>query len=321
MTSMEISKSSSDSTENNGIDYRDSQSNPSVKSQHSDPWLESEDSMRSDSSNCTIGNVLSSSIYIHSMDTSGNAPTGTFPFFDLPSEIRLIVYRMAFCRNEPILFRTCYHGAEVEYDNHSDDEGLHHTLLASHDHSVFGRQRGHGRSVRKKLKISPPNTKPCQDPLVPQLLRVCRKIYQEARPILYSENTFVLELDSAARTLTSLSQPSRSSIKHLNLSVPTHHDIIEGFADLVRLHLRYCWGLKRLTLTLPHFFPQDRYAASRGTNVYANSFHILRWLPQGTEVVLDGGATDEIRRVILDNTRMGQSLDKVGTCLVICPEF
>jgi hypothetical protein len=310
-----------DSLQDTGFDYRSLQSSPKPQFQHSHLWLQSEHFIGFDSFNSMTGNVMSSSIDMCFIEKLDNFSSGIFPFFDLPSEVRLIIYHMAFCRNEPVLFRTRHHTAGIEDDNHSSDDGFHQSLLPSHEHNAFDKPRRRGQSARRRLRKTPPYAKPCKDPLVPELLRVCKQIYQEARPVLYAGNTFILELESAARTLTSLSQPSRSSIKYISLSVPTHHDIIEGFADLVRLHLRYCWGLKKLTLTLPHFFPQDRYAASSGTNVYANSFHILRWLPQGTKVLLEGGATDEIKRVISENTRMGQSLDKVGTRLVIFPEI
>jgi hypothetical protein len=300
----------SEPSQQSDFDFLDSQLESSRQLPPLYTWFHAEKSIGSDGLANAIGLDFSNLAEENAVSLSGNASKIVFPFFHLPSEIRLIIYRMAFCRDEPILFRTHRKVPELDHDNFSSDDGLSHDLFASR--TGLGRHRRQGRSGRKKLRVSPPDARPCEDPLTPQLLLVCKKMYQEARSVLYSENTFVLELDSAARTLTSLSQPSRSSIKHINLSVPTHHDIIEGFADLVRLHLRYCWGLKKLTLTLPHFFPQDRYAASSGTNVYANSFHILRWLPQGTEVVLDGGATDEIRSVIAENTKIGRSLDKVG---------
>jgi hypothetical protein len=118
----------------------------------------------------------------------------------------------------------------------------------------------------------------------------------------------------------SLKQPSRSLIKHISLTVPSFHDILEGFADLVRLGLRYCWGLQTFTIALPTFVPEDRYTISTGTNVYANAFHILRWLPQETKVILDGGATDEIRKIVEENTKMAENLDKVWHHLVRYPD-
>jgi hypothetical protein len=324
-SSMDVTRQSRSAQSPNDIDfdYRDSQSNPSDQSQGPYVLLHPESSERSEASDISISNVLLSlngelAVERPEVDANKVVLKNIFPLFDLPSEIRLIVYRMAFCRDTPVLFRARRQTPEVEEDDCSDDD-ISHNSIAPYASSTRQYGRGRGPSARKKPRVSPPEAKPCEDALVPQLLRVCKRIYQEARPVLYSENTFVLELDSAAHTLISLSQPSRSSIKHINLSIPTHHDIIEGFADLVRLHLRYCWGLKKLTLTLPHFLPQDRYAASSAANVYANSFHILRWLPQGTEVLLDGGATDDIRRVIAENTRIGRTLDKVSGRLVLFP--
>lgn len=149
------------------------------------------------------------------------------------------------------------------------------------------------------------------DPLVPALLRVSQLIYRESRPVLYSDNELVLHLPSALCTLSQLHQRSRSLIKHVRLAIPTHHDILEGFADLVRLGLRYCWGLKTFTISLPDMFPEERHVPST-TNVYANAFHILRWLPKHTVVRLEGNVNEDIRKVVEENGRLSGLLSEVS---------
>lgn len=98
-------------------------------------------------------------------------------------------------------------------------------------------------------------------------------------------------------------------IKDVTLTIPSHHDILDGFADIVRLGLRYCWGLKRFTIVLPGHFPEGGVVGNEG--VYANAFRILRWLPRGCGVVLEGGGNEGIVRVVEDEGRLRGGLDEV----------
>jgi hypothetical protein len=250
----------------------------------------------------------------------GDSKFTSFPFMKLPTELRLAIYRKAFVRNKAIPLRSTLHSSNDHSSNGkvsrpAPGNWTHRQSPASRPENGLSRLGRDGG--RKRRKVSKGSVQPSEDALVPQLLAVCQTIHHEARPVLYSENTFELELSTAIQTLMSLSQPSRSLIKHINLSVPTHHDIIEGFTDLVRLGLRYCWGLERLNLTLPPFAPTTRQSTVGTTNVYANSFQILRWLPQKTVVILDGGRTEDIDKVIEENQRMSSTLDKVGAPKII----
>ncbi|KAL6707706.1 hypothetical protein ACN47E_003827 [Coniothyrium glycines] len=149
-------------------------------------------------------------------------------------------------------------------------------------------------------------------PIVPQFLLLNKIIYKEARQVLYSENVFTLALTSGIHTLSTLHQRSRSLIKHVVLTIPSHHDILDGFADLVRLGLRYCWGLKSFRIILQASLPDDGRVSGGATSVYANAFHILRWLPKGCRVVLEGSVSRSVRRVVEEEGRLQGELDEEG---------
>ncbi|KAF2642565.1 hypothetical protein P280DRAFT_467896 [Massarina eburnea CBS 473.64] len=235
-------------------------------------------------------------------------PIGPFDFMGLPAELRIAIYRMALWRAEPIL--------------------LHHTPPAASiekpDTAGFLPQL---RRCRRPSDVI--DTVISSDPINVALLRANKQIYQEARRILYADNTFILSLESGVSSLASLHQRNRSLIKNITLTIPSHHDILDGFADLVRLGLRYCWGLKTFTIVLDLMFPDGpelqagtgtgmgtvrMAAACSPTTVYANAFHILRWLPRACKVGLRGHVSEIVRRVVAEEGRLLESLDEV--CVV-----
>ena len=57
-----------------------------------------------------------------------------------------------------------------------------------------------------------------------QLLRVCRKLYQDGTPILYSENTYFYNFDAPCYTLQLLSLSCIQMIKHLSFARTTFQD-------------------------------------------------------------------------------------------------
>ncbi len=131
---------------------------------------------------------------------------------------------------------------------------------------------------------------------------------------------------SAIRSLNALHQRSRSLIRHVSLSIPSHYDILDEFPDIVRLGLRYCWGLKTLVVHLPFVMPDESErsdigagnagnvvgngvgcggricgsggSSSRRSSVFANAFHIIRWLPKQTVVRLEGIVPWDIADVV-----------------------
>lgn len=151
------------------------------------------------------------------------------------------------------------------------------------------------------------------DPLHVNLLRTSKLIYKESRAILYGENNFLLDLDTAQPTLAALHQRSRGQIKRLRVTIPSHNFILERFSEVVRLSLRYCWRLQRFVIHTPFVLPGAEGSSTSGnTTVYANAFDILRWLPRQCEVVLEGNVCEEIRRVVEKNSNLAKSLDELA---------
>lgn len=176
------------------------------------------------------------------------------------------------------------------------------------------------RSISTSVKVSTPRAPRPQDddPLLVSLLQASKLIYKEARAILYGENTFLLDLDTAQPTLAALHQRSRGQIKNLRVTIPTHNDILEHFTEVVRLSLRYCWRLQRLVIHTPFVLPGAEGSSTSGnTTVYANAFDILRWLPKQTEVVLEGNVCEEIRQVVEKNSNLARSLDEVSLSVFV----
>ncbi|KAK1072885.1 hypothetical protein LTR33_010119 [Friedmanniomyces endolithicus] len=150
-----------------------------------------------------------------------------------------------------------------------------------------------------------------EDPLLVNLLRCSKTVYQEARSILYAENLFALDLDTALTTLAALHQRSRRQIKHVEVEIPCYNEILERFQETVRLSLRYCWGLKKLVIHMPFTLPgADGSGTTGNTTVYANGFDILRWLPRPCEVVLSGQICKEIEQVVSKNANLARTLDE-----------
>jgi len=171
------------------------------------------------------------------------------------------------------------------------------------------------RSLPASVVIQPPRAPRPQDvdPLLVNLLRTSKLVYKESRAILYGENTFYLDLDTAQPTLAALHQRSRGQIKNLRVTIPTHNEILERFAEVIRLQVRYCWRLQRFVIHTPFILPGAEGSSTSGnTTVYANAFDILRWLPKQCEVVLEGNVCEEIRKVVEKNLDLAKSLDEVS---------
>lgn len=152
-----------------------------------------------------------------------------------------------------------------------------------------------------------------EDPLLTNILLANKEIYKEARGVMYSENYFTLDLNTAQSTLAFLHQRSRRQIKHIELEIPSYNDILERFQETVRLSLRYCSGLKECRIHMPFMLPgADGSGTSGNTTVYANGFDILRWLPQECNIVLEGTTCVEIEQVVNKHRHLAKTLDKVS---------
>ncbi|KAJ4991970.1 hypothetical protein SVAN01_02565 [Stagonosporopsis vannaccii] len=226
-----------------------------------------------------------------------------FPFMQLPAELRIHIYYMALHRDTP-LFLHAPRPLEDDLEDGSTSLDNNSCPLTSPSET--------SSPVRRRRNPSPaPDVAPPLDPIVPTILRLNQQIYKEARSVLYSANTFYLSLASGTYTLSTLHQRSRSLIKHVVLTIPSHHDILDGFADLVRLGLRYCWGLSTFKIILQARLPDDG-RMTHATNVHANAFHILRWLPRGCKVLLEGNVSDIVMDVVREEGRLQSVLDEKG---------
>ncbi|KAF9700284.1 hypothetical protein EKO04_001483 [Ascochyta lentis] len=236
-------------------------------------------------------------------DSPAVLPKDIFPFMQLPAELRIHIYHMALHRDDPLYLHAARAPEKDTEDASTALDADSQPLESPTDLST--RERG------PRAPSPPPDIKPPLDCIVPTILRLNQQIYKEARSVLYSANTFTLSLVSGIHTLSTLHQRSRSLIKHVILTIPSHHDILDGFADLVRLGLRYCWGLTTFKIILQASLPDDG-RMTHATSVYANAFHILRWLPRGCKVLLEGNVSEVVRDVVREEGRLQNVLDEVG---------
>lgn len=156
------------------------------------------------------------------------------------------------------------------------------------------------------------------DPLIVSILRLSKDIYKEARSVLYSENVFDLSIDTAAPTLAALHQRSRRLIRHAELEIPSYTEIQDKFSEVVRLSLRYCTDLRKLVIHTPFCLPgsdgngNGNGQSNSNTQIWAQGFDILRWLPQTCEVVLEGTKNAEIDEVVGKHLRLAKTLSPVS---------
>ncbi|KAJ4295232.1 hypothetical protein N0V90_007243 [Kalmusia sp. IMI 367209] len=214
-----------------------------------------------------------------------------FPFLKLPAELRLHIYRRTLCLDEPLWLESQRKMPTEEKQEKQLDE------------------REIALSKQNTESLEPKRKKPKVDVA---LLRVCSLVYKEARQVFYTENDFTLSIDTSVITLSQMHQRSRSLIKSVNLAIPSHHDILDSFADIVRLGLRYCWGLRtfiiRLDVMLPDF---DNLPTGHHGGIYANAFRILRWLPMNCKIILEGNVNESVRRVVAEEAQLLVELDEV----------
>lgn len=131
-------------------------------------------------------------------------------------------------------------------------------------------------------------------------------------PVLYSSNTFKFTLSNGRAGLDSLRQPTRSLIKNIYVAIPDPHDTVNGFAELVRLGLRYCWGLKKCIIAAEWTLPTPESGERLDPHeLFAEGFNILRWLPKDCNVVLDGTIDGRVAQVVAKEKKFQRSLEQV----------
>ncbi|KAK6434851.1 hypothetical protein LTR95_008960 [Oleoguttula sp. CCFEE 5521] len=289
-----------------------------------------------------------------------------FRLMDLPTEVRLEIYRACLTRPYPIMLSkeltpvpkaTAYEAADENQQplTSVSDLGSLTTMMAVPTTSTAAQSRPWRRAVRSLHRGPvattghPNSTNPLSvyagvhrpspqstpttasssaedlptsvraprpqdaDPLLVTILRSNKLVYKEARNILYGDNVFTLDLNTAQYTLSALHQRSRGQIRRIHVTIPTHNDILERFAEVVRLSFRYCWRLRQLCINMPFVIPgADGSGTNGNTTVYANAFDILRWLPKQCEIVLEGNVCEEVRGVVDKNANLAKDLDEVA---------
>ena len=274
-------------------------------------------------------------------------PVKPFLLLNLPTEIRLEIYKYCLVRPGPVLLsRVEKPLAPVKQtideaeDDVEDDDATASTASASpatRHHTTRSSQSGRlrvrsGHTTASRIIQPTPNTpetavrpaplsKPdppkdtrprMANPFIINILRTSKAVYKEARDVLYGENDFTLNLRTAVASLAALHQRSRGRIRHIECEIGTYSEILESFSETVRLSLRYCSGLRTLVVHTPFSLPgADGNGSSGNTTVYANGFDILRWLPRGCEVVLKGVKNPEIDAVVERHRGLARTQDKV----------
>ena len=224
-----------------------------------------------------------------------------FRFLDLPTELRVIIYQKALQRDEPVNLARKLPTVIVK-SAHRIQATLRVRRRRQLDSSDSDSNEGYDVNAARNKRVP----RPARDPLTPQLLLVCKQVYQEALPVLYQENVFNLHLEFSILPLTGLQQRTRSLIKHATITINEHGDVLNGgFADLFTNGLRYCFGLVTLEILTRVPMPRDRG--------YDLNFHILRWLPKGCRVEVKGERVSEgVKKMVDEQNMLAQKLDLVG---------
>lgn len=190
----------------------------------------------------------------------------------------------------------------------ADGTALHHHIVAR---PPPARQ---SRRPQKPSLTSRTNAPKSSDPLIVNVLRANKAVYKEARGLLYSENKFNLSIDTAVSSLAALHQRSRRLIRHVELEIPSYTEIQDKFSEVVRLSLRYCSGLRTLVIHTPFCLPggDGTTTPNSNTQIWAQGFDILRWLPQQCDVVLMGQKNVEIEQVVNKHLHLAKTLSPVS---------
>lgn len=221
-----------------------------------------------------------------------NTTDKPFRFNDLPTEIRCAVYRICLKRDRHIIIRNKHVRSKTVHIRHNED------VTATHPQASRAFQAA--------------------APLTPVILRVSKKIYEEARAILYGENKFHLDVLGSIDVLARLHQRSRRFITNVELEIPTTDvDVLDRFAKVVRLSLRYFAELKKLVIYLPIQNPnQHNGNALQLTLGTAPIWESMRWLPEGCVVYLEGQSGPKLEWVLQKYVKLGNPKHVVsGFCV------
>lgn len=220
-----------------------------------------------------------------STPTSG----GTFPFLAFPPELRNTVYR--FCSPQSTRFvvggSKCMRAPEEEGDCQTI-AGIEHETTTSSEQNAD--PVGPTTSAHTDLRSS-----------LPQLLRTCRQIHNEAKALLYNNNCFQIHFREG---LQAIPPESRKEIRHMVLSLfyinPYFHDpeheagrYIETWAELLS-------GLSSLQLIVADSFP-GRNLDEWEKVLKMHLEFIDQHIPPHVKVEVDTDGDESTRQLVNDN--------------------
>jgi hypothetical protein len=227
----------------------------------------------------------------------------TFPFLQLPTELRVAIYQKALQRDTPLNLTK-----RLPLVLEKPPKGCIRRRKQTNG-SDTDNYEGHDINRERNKRVPRAH----EESLVPQMLLLCKQIYHEALPVLYRDNALNLHLEFSILPLTKLRQRTRSLIKHVVVTIYEHSDVLNGgFNDLFTNGLRYCFGLETLKIVTKVAMPTDR---ARDKS-YDPNFHILRWLPKGCTIEVKGEYISEgVKKLVDEQNMLAQKLDLVGSPL------
>lgn len=224
-------------------------------------------------------------------------------FLELPAEVRIMIYRLLLVSPSEKRLVTATHrlsriSESRRQDGEVDVDTRHHqqppVLVPERPTPILP-----NRIQRIKESNPETNNNVRTSDIDVAILRVRRSIYNEARQVLYAENSFYVCCIPTMPTLAALQQRTRAHIKILRVQMD--HTAIRTMPALMRFGLRHCWQLKKLTLS----------QASNMQQIYDSSdpracCNSLQYLPAACEIVLDGNPESwplELRRAVETRSR------------------
>ena len=204
---------------------------------------------------------------------------GIFPFMRLAPELRVLIYAEALTRPSPLPLHIARKHSFAR-KRKSVSKRPYSTILM---HDAY--------SQRTHLSHQ-------ADPINTALLSVSRLVYQEARAVLYKQNTLAIRLDTGIPSLSALHQQTRSHISSIELVMPVGYRV-DDFYQLVR-SLRYCFNLKTLTIVLPKGWHD--VVTLLGCKLEPGNCrpYSLRLLPENTRVVVVIQEVGEMARKVIE---------------------
>lgn len=228
-----------------------------------------------------------------------------FRFLCLPAELREKIYKYCLCSPEPLALaippsattgrlqrKDCVAGEGQPHPHH-------YSYPENTDEAMYAAPKG-GAQGNLHLTTA--------------ILRTSKQVHKEATKVLYSDNMLYMRAPWGPKALQRMKQQQRSLIRRVTIEIPQYPDITDGFVDIIRLGLRYCFGLKHLMIVINAYPPSAMIDVDKSTAMfYGDPFRILRWLPKKCVVTLEGMDPPEcVRKVIEKEAWYMRTLDDVS---------